>query len=350
MHNSNIFNNVFTLEYYLIKNYISTDIMQFAKENGLDINYRCYLQKQDDKHYLITIDYRLITISESVDENEIKDFRKHNTNVELYIVCNGLKITISKKYNSMNILADCNNVNIVDNIKYMDKIRKCVDYNGFINMSFHKFSSNIDLLNLKKIIINKEPIMYLIKDMNIEVIFCKNGIIPDLIENNWKSLTIQFPKKNIYDFTLCNNLEILELGHYDSFIPSIPTLKKLKVKYCINIDGMENLEVLEIKSLNFILNLNNFPKLRKLHIKDCNYQLDFSPNMPLTDLYLPKYYNYEIIFPLSLKYLTCGHYFKNGGKKLNLPPNLVYLKINSSVYPTNILNILTVEYTSRYHD
>lgn len=342
-------NCTFALEYYLIKNKIPTNILTFAKSNKLDIQYTFYLQNiqnniQNNIHNLITTDYRLVTISESLEENDIRDYKKHNLNMEIYIVYNGLKMIISKKYNNIDILAECNNFDIKDHIKYADKLMYKMNNYGFMDTRYHIFSPNMDLSKLKKIMIIEEKMMYLIKDMNIEVIFHGDMIIPNLIKNNWKSLTITGRQK--YNFNLCTKLEKLEIKcNYDDIIPSIPTLKELKIKKCKNILHMPNLESLEIYLVEHKLDLNNFPKLTKLYIiKSCKYELNFSTTI-LIDLHLPKRYDWNITFPLSLKYLICERNFNQCCyRKLNLPPNLIYLRINRNLYPINILNIPTVKY------
>lgn len=100
------------LETYLKNNNINIDILNYAKNEGLDINYITFIDYcESDVHYLVTSNtlrkpnngYRLITISKTVKNNTIIDYRKfsltpHN---ELEINYESINMTITKQYPSI---------------------------------------------------------------------------------------------------------------------------------------------------------------------------------------------------------------------------------------------------------
>lgn len=100
-----VFNNQFTLLYYLKKNNIDMSIIEFLKNNNIYLNDIGFIHDYSNgQHIIITTNmdniYKIITIGESDKENSITDYRKYNLN-NLWVLdihYNGINIKVSKTF------------------------------------------------------------------------------------------------------------------------------------------------------------------------------------------------------------------------------------------------------------
>lgn len=109
-------NNQFTLKYYLDKTFTS-HIIDYGANNNLDINYIGFIYYvQESIHYIITTNierkddngYRIIIIQKTDCEDSIIDNRQYNinTNIELIIYYNNVKLQITEQYKTLDKIYD----------------------------------------------------------------------------------------------------------------------------------------------------------------------------------------------------------------------------------------------------
>lgn len=103
----NIYNNQFSLEYYLNTNLGNSQIIEYAKSNKLNINYTCFVSTIVDKiHYILTSSIRFVTIEYSETDDQIIDYRQFNKDnfIMLAIYYQNICIKISQQYDTFNSL------------------------------------------------------------------------------------------------------------------------------------------------------------------------------------------------------------------------------------------------------
>lgn len=275
----NVLNYQFSLEYYILKNKLP-HFVNYAKGEKININFICFIS---DNQYIITTDYRLITIKKCNKENNISDFRNnfHQLGYLDYLInYENLNISITKAHtNPYDLFAKLDKSNPILGYNFMDKkIRTHISQNDTINFNNHIFSKDLKIDHYySKIIFNSSNVLSIFGETIFETItFSKhfNEIIyilpnartiifnnktqlinPEIIPNVTKKIVLG---ANYNHYVKFNNIEELVLpNNYN--LPLEPNcLPNLKILAC----G---------PNYKFALKSEAFPKLEKLIIKKGNH-------------------------------------------------------------------------------
>lgn len=265
----NIYNNQFSLEYYLNTNLGNSQIINYAKDNKLNINYACFVSTILNKiHYLLTSSCRLITVEYSETDDQVIDYRQFNKDnfIMVSIYYQNICVKISQQYTNFNDLTnhihnydiigpkfvnrptlkgDIVSGQIVDlNVKH-DKLTKSDDVIECTNiLKLNHLFLLKNMSNLKTLVFHKEFNHYihpnLIPQSVIKIDLGYQFNHP-LDQNVLPSQLVELRLSNNYTFPLDTNtftscsdiLEIIKISNYDYIIPirTIQFLTNLKTLY-----------------------------------------------------------------------------------------------------------------------
>lgn len=285
--NINIFNNQFTLLYYLEDNNIDPSIITFSKENKIDINFVCFLYYIKDVHYLVTKNYNLILIDTNyINNNIINDFRGIDLQWQLSITYNNINIKVSKPYLSLD---NFSTNHIVQDVFFKNTLTLMLKY--FTNASINNecgdeydcqkiYSKDIDTCNIDTILnIHDTKIFSLINQKNIlDISFDKN------FSKNYNFIN---------DLTSLTMLSLHNSYFNEEFTFNLHNLKSLTLSDAFN------------KKLTIVM-----PNLRQLSFGESYDQILDPVVVPkLKQLYLGNNFNQEFIAPPLLKEIVFGKHF-----------------------------------------
>lgn len=301
--NDKYLNNHFSLKFFLKEYCLDYTIIDFCKQNNLDINYIGFVKIIDTLApypSIITTSvtqlpyngYRLMTITKNNSDDEIIDYKRYGLLgfIEIDVTYNNLNIKISKQYNDYAHILNTLNKNI-----------KCV---------YNKIS-------------HSNPVT-LIKDVDCSKLYDKNTIIPqDCNVINYENDAFLYDVKCAK--ITCNNrvvngikfpkqcISILLPHHLQWILPknTLPCgLIELEFGFAYNLP-LTNILPKSLKKLtlgtrfNNVIRIGDLPDLEEL----------------IFGAYFDKYIE-EGVLPMTLKKLTYGKYYRQPICKL---PNLLEL-------------------------
>lgn len=300
----NVLNNHFSLEYYILSTKLP-NFLDYAKEEKIDINYICFISDINEIDYIITTDYRLITIKsfDNIIENSIIDSKRHGSfYVEYTINYENIVVYITKPHinpNDLFIKLDKTNPLFLTN-KLVCKVRTQVAQNNIVDLGKHVFSKDI---NINSICISK-------------IIFSSSDVLSIFGDRVFDSICFsKYFNEKIY--ILPNAYTIIFNSQFNTLlkpriIPKITKKIVLGVYYnhCIKFDNIE--ELVLGNNYNLPLQPNSLPNLKKL-VCGAEYDQPFTPNIfpKLETLILGNNYRRALNLPATIKCIYVPQYYKN---------------------------------------
>jgi hypothetical protein len=373
------FNNQFTLEYYLEKYNLDTEVISFAENYDIDIKYVCFLSnynKATDFHTIVTTNnYRLITIRRNYDaDNQALTLMNGYNNY--IIIYNDLHITVTSittlhiiesmiDYNifNKNVLTDINANNDVTvyngHIKYHKnfnphKITSVVNVNDYDILSVLPPISNIKLQaisceNLEKSVKILDRIR---RESSLKLLEFNDKIYCASLLYSVKKIILRHP----IDFrtVLPPHLEVIEFNciinfHDHLFLPGMlpNTIHTMSISGNIPVKMANNVLPTNLCNLlvyNCIWLPEHYPddiikyKIKKLELQECSVEWLKKLSPTISDIKIGKFNS----LPASKTKLNCKNVIINvwkTGDALSVKDifgNVVNLQVGKTVDPYRI--------------
>lgn len=365
MEQNDILNNQFSLYYYFIEKNINADIIDFVKENGLDINYIGFAFSSNS---IVTTNikrrhdngYRLITIKQEETENKILDNRKYSINsfIQIRVQYNNTVIEISKQYDSIDLLKShlitpfsyYNNLKptfkqILNAVKYRDHNKR------FYSNNYSIPSRNLDIResiwcftsfihnNIHYLFSDKGKGSYHNVKTRIGTLIIISNNVEYIRKVPWINIHKYFTERNIDYYVAFNNdwYSSVKSQYHTIYYPCI---KYDKDHYINNFRKLKDIGSPHILSIFNYINIVSFDYISD--ISKAGYRLTIKV-LPFTKtLILPADFNGNLdLRDKKIRCLICGKYFN---KELLLPDTLLYLKVHGNFNTFSNIPNLKIEY------